>query len=69
MLLNDTKSSSGSAFPECQIDMPFFPVGFLPIGDKDSTTYFFNSCNTNNKEDFLNVMRSIKFRGDLNMGN
>jgi len=44
-------------------------VGFLPIGDKDSTTYFFNSCNTNNKEDFLNVMRSIKFRGDLNMGN
>lgn len=40
-------------------------VGFIKIGDKFSTSYFFNSCNTNNKTDLINLIKSIKFRGDL----
>ncbi|OGE14705.1 hypothetical protein A3F00_03505 [Candidatus Daviesbacteria bacterium RIFCSPHIGHO2_12_FULL_37_11] len=39
-------------------------IGFLPIGN-NHTTYYFNTCNPNNKSDLLSVMKSIKFRGDI----
>lgn len=40
-------------------------VGFLSIGNKDNTSYYFHSCNANNKTDFINVIQSIKFRDDI----
>lgn len=40
-------------------------VAYLPIGNKDGTSYFFETCNLNNKIDFENVIKSIKFRPDL----
>jgi len=40
-------------------------TAFLPIGDKSRTSYYFYTCNTNNKTDFINVIKSIKFRGDI----
>lgn len=39
-------------------------VGFLPIGNKDSTSYYFHTCNTNNHTDFINVLKSIQFTAD-----
>lgn len=39
-------------------------VGFLPINDSDNTSYFFNTCNTKNKSDLINTIKSLKFRGD-----
>ncbi len=44
-------------------------VAYLPIHNKDNTSYFFNTCNTNNKEDFLSVIESLKFREDINYNN
>lgn len=41
-------------------------VGFLNIGNKEGTSYYFYTCNANNKTDFINVIKSIKFRDDLN---
>lgn len=40
-------------------------VGLLEIGDKNDTSYYFHTCNTNNKTDFINVIKSMKFRGDI----
>lgn len=41
-------------------------VGFLPIGDENETSYFFNTCNTSNKSDLIDVMKSLKLRSDIN---
>ena len=41
-------------------------VGILEIGDSNGTSYFFHTCNTNNESDFLSVISSMKFRGDVN---
>jgi hypothetical protein len=40
-------------------------TAFLPIGDKNGTSYYFYTCNINNKTDFINVIKSMKFRGDI----
>lgn len=42
-------------------------VAFLSIGNKDNTSYYFNTCNTNNKSDFVQVIQSIKFRNDASL--
>lgn len=39
-------------------------VGYLPIGNKENTSYYFHTCNTNNKSDFESVIKSIKFLSD-----
>lgn len=41
-------------------------VAFLPIGNSDETSYYFNTCNSSNKSDFVNVIKSLKLRGDIN---
>jgi hypothetical protein len=41
-------------------------VGFLQVGDKDDTTYYFNTCNDKNKQDYKSVIASLKLRGDVN---
>ena len=43
-------------------------VGLLPIGNEEDTSYFFHTCNLNNKADFINVMKSLKLRQDINFG-
>lgn len=40
-------------------------IALLSIGDKGGTDYFFNTCNTDNKQDFISIIKSLKFRGDL----
>ena len=42
-------------------------VGFLPIDDERQTSYFFNTCNTSNKEDLISTMKSLKLRSDINL--
>ncbi len=42
-------------------------VGFLPINNAQDTTYFFHTCNTENKSDFISVIQSLKFRDDLQL--
>jgi len=42
-------------------------VAFLSIGNKDNTSYYFNTCNTDNKSDFVQVIQSIKFRDDVSL--
>lgn len=42
-------------------------VGFLPVNNADNTTYFFHTCNTENKKDFVSVIQSLKFRDDLRL--
>lgn len=39
-------------------------VGLLNIGNSDKTSYFFHTCNVHNKQDFTDIIRSIKFRDD-----
>ncbi len=39
-------------------------TAFLAIGDKNKTSYYFHTCNTNNKKDFVSVIKSMKFRRD-----
>lgn len=41
-------------------------VGLLQIGDKGDTSYYFKTCNVNNKTDFVNVIKSLKLRADIN---
>lgn len=40
-------------------------VALLQIGNKDNISYYFHTCNANNKSDFINVVQSIKFRDDI----
>jgi hypothetical protein len=40
-------------------------VALLQIGNKRETSYYFHTCNTNNKSDFISVIQSIKFRDDV----
>ncbi len=42
-------------------------VGYLPIRNSDDTSYFFHTCNAQNKQDLLWVIRSLKFRDDLSL--
>lgn len=42
-------------------------VALLQIGNSDNTTYFFHTCNINNRSDFINVIQSIKFRDDAGL--
>jgi hypothetical protein len=42
-------------------------IAFLPLQDKEETTYYFNTCNTKNKKDFIAVIQSLKFRADLDL--
>lgn len=35
-------------------------VGYLPIGDKDDTSYYFHTCNNRNEHDFKNLIHSMK---------
>jgi len=39
-------------------------VAFMPIKNDFSTSYFFRTCNENNKEDLVNVIKSLKLRID-----
>lgn len=39
-------------------------VAFMPIKNDFSTSYFFRTCNENNKEDLINVIKSLKLRID-----
>ncbi len=39
-------------------------VAFMPIKNNFSTSYFFRTCNQNNKEDLVNVIKSLKLRID-----
>ncbi len=41
-------------------------VAYLPIGNTDGTSYFFETCNLNNRNDLENIIKSIKFMPDLN---
>jgi hypothetical protein len=44
-------------------------VGFLPVSNTNGrVSYFFNTCNTNNKSNFIDIIKSIKFTGDLKLG-
>lgn len=40
-------------------------IAYLPIENTDKTSYYFYTCNLNNKSDFVRVIQSIKFRGDI----
>ncbi len=42
-------------------------IAYLPIKGPGGLSYYFNTCNTKNKTDFINVIKSIKFRGDLSL--
>jgi hypothetical protein len=39
-------------------------VAYLQANKINNRSYYFNTCNANNKNDFVNVIKSIKFRGD-----
>lgn len=39
-------------------------VAFLPLENKDHTSYYFETCNKQNKADFINVIKSLKLRAD-----
>lgn len=39
-------------------------VGFMPIESEYGISYFFRTCNENNKTDFINVIKSLKLRSE-----
>ena len=39
-------------------------VAYMPIKNNFSTSYFFRTCNQNNKEDLVNIIKSLKIRID-----
>ena len=40
-------------------------VGFLAIGNNDSSSYYFQTCNFDYKDDFVHVIKSLQLRPDL----
>lgn len=42
-------------------------AGFMPIESEHGISYFFRTCNENNKEDFINVIKSLKLRSEGSM--
>ena len=42
-------------------------IAFLKVNNLDGgTSYFFHTCNTHNKTDFVDVIRSLKLKADIN---
>lgn len=41
-------------------------VAYLQINATNNISYYFHTCNANNKNDLVEVIKSIKFRGDIN---
>jgi hypothetical protein len=39
-------------------------VGFMPIESEHGISYFFRTCNENNKTDLINVIKSLKLRSE-----
>lgn len=52
---------------EAKSDKGDILVGFLPLGDAQSTSYYFQTCNNSNRADFESVLKSLKLRSDLNL--
>lgn len=39
-------------------------VGFMPVESEQDVSYFFRTCNENNKQDLINIIKSLRLRID-----